>query len=452
MLPDAKDLIFRVYQTCKKESDRGRLVYSVDKFLKRACALLGIDKHTLQRIVNKFDKSATSSSGTKEKVCSDKTKGKPGPMPSVDSFSKSVIRNACIHLISKNKTLTLKTLLVYLKENNDVTFSKYKLWKALHSIGFRYGKVDQKNMGHLERSDIVHRRTHFLRSIKEHRSNNRPIVYLDETWIDSHIYPQRMWMGEGMPKRKLPSGRGQRFVILHCGSDTGFIDNCSLVFESKANDGRDYHSEMNSNIFKTWVRDQLLPNLPKESVVVMDNASYHSTQVEGTKAPISATKKNEMIQWLCDKGIKPDPKLTKPKLYELIKPAKENLSKQYEVDSLLKEHGHEVLRLPPYHCDLNPIELIWADVKRNVAHENDTFKKTNVKDLIEKSFETVNHNWKSHCEHVKSVENQYWKRDNIQPDRINPIIINLNDDSSDDEDDGEMVSESDGEEDPEGTF
>ena len=46
---------------------------------------------------------------------------------------------------------SLKTLLAYLKENNDVTFTKYKLWKALHSIGFRYGKVDQKSMGHLER-------------------------------------------------------------------------------------------------------------------------------------------------------------------------------------------------------------------------------------------------------------------------------------------------------------
>ena len=177
----------------------------------------------------------------------------------------------------------------------------------------------------------------------------------------------------------------------------------------------------------------------------MDNASYHSTQVEGTKAPISSTKKSEMIQWLSDNGMKPDPKLTKPKLYELIKPAKENLSKQYEVDTLLKRHGHDVLRLPPYHCDLNPIELIWADMKRNVAQQNTTFKKIDVKQLIEESFGIIDHNWKNHCEHVKSVEHQYWSRDNIQPARINPIIINLNDESSDDESVEEMVSESDGE-------
>ena len=32
--------------------------------------------------------------------------------------------------------------------------------------------------------------------------------------------------------------------------------------------------------------------------------------------------------------------------------------------------SHEVLHLPPYHCDLNAIELIWADEKNFVAHEN----------------------------------------------------------------------------------
>ncbi|KAL4119462.1 hypothetical protein QTP88_012269 [Uroleucon formosanum] len=29
--------------------------------------------------------------------------------------------------------------------------------------------------------------------------------------------------------------------------------------------------------------------------------------------------------------------------------------------------GHEMVRLPPYHCQYNPIELIWAQVKSEVA-------------------------------------------------------------------------------------
>ncbi len=37
--------------------------------------------------------------------------------------------------------------------------------------------------------------------------------------------------------------------------------------------------------------------------------------------------------------------------------------KKYRVDEMAKAAGHEVVRLPPYHCTFNPIELVWADEK-----------------------------------------------------------------------------------------
>ena len=52
----------------------------------------------------------------------------------------------------------------------------------------------------------------------------------------------------------------------------------------------------------------------------------------------------------------------------LQKISKDNTSKV--IDNIAKKHGHEVIRLPPYHCDLNAIELIWADEKNYVAREN----------------------------------------------------------------------------------
>jgi hypothetical protein len=36
----------------------------------------------------------------------------------------------------------------------------------------------------------------------------------------------------------------------------------------------------------------------------------------------------------------------------------------YVVDTLLAKNGHAVLRDPPYHCEYNPIELIWSITKR----------------------------------------------------------------------------------------
>ena len=40
------------------------------------------------------------------------------------------------------------------------------------------------------------------------------------------------------------------------------------------------------------------------------------------------------------------------------------------METVAKEYGHEILRLPPYHCELNPIELAWAVEKNYVAGEN----------------------------------------------------------------------------------
>ena len=46
--------------------------------------------------------------------------------------------------------------------------------------------------------------------------------------------------------------------------------------------------------------------------------------------------------------------------------------------------GREVLRLPPYHCDLSAIELIWADEKNFVARENKEMTLESVEKLFRK--------------------------------------------------------------------
>ncbi|KAJ8911142.1 hypothetical protein NQ315_004432 [Exocentrus adspersus] len=52
-------------------------------------------------------------------------------------------------------------------------------------------------------------------------------------------------------------------------------------------------------------------------------------------------------------------------------------------------YGHIPLRLPPYHPDLNPIEMVWAQIKNNVAKRNVTFKLDDVKKLTEEEFSAL---------------------------------------------------------------
>ena len=57
---------------------------------------------------------------------------------------------------------------------------------------------------------------------------------------------------------KVPSGRGQRLIILHAGGADGWVEGAGLVFRSKTNSG-DYHDEMNNEHFMEWMTEQLLP-------------------------------------------------------------------------------------------------------------------------------------------------------------------------------------------------
>lgn len=107
--------------------------------------------------------------------------------------------------------------------------------------------------------------------------------------------------------------------------------------------------------------------MPPDSVVVVDNASYHNKHWD--IAPSSNSKKATMQAWLTEKGIHYDEMLLKPQLYNLIKVNKERF-KTFSVDRILGEKGHEVLRLPPYHPNLNPIEMAWSDIKQYVASKN----------------------------------------------------------------------------------
>ena len=62
---------------------------------------------------------------------------------------------------------------------------------------------------------------------------------------------------------------------------------------------------------------------------------------------------------------------------------------KYKVDEFLKKKGHEVLRLPPYHCDLNPIEFIWGILKNRVAINNTTFKLEAESQRVQQEFSNV---------------------------------------------------------------
>ncbi|KAF0716062.1 DDE 3 domain-containing protein, partial [Aphis craccivora] len=120
---------------------------------------------------------------------------------------------------------------------------------------------------------------------------------------------------------KVPIGKCARLIVCHAGSPSfRFANNSKLIFRCKSGSTEDYHWQMNADIFEKWFVE-MLANLEVSSVV----------------------------------------------------------RKKYKHDEIAVQMGHEVVILPPYHCQYNPIELSWAQVKGEVAKKNSTFKMTELK-------------------------------------------------------------------------
>jgi hypothetical protein len=311
----------------------------------------------------------------------------------------------------KNEYFTLNKLLADVRESLEYTGSRSSvLYKTIKNMGYKFNYVNGRKI--LCEQNHVARKIKFLRdflNIKQN-SNERTFVYLDETWIFQNGSAVRRWIHEKDIKSN-PSkihSEGKRFIVLHAGSRFGFLDGCSLLLDS--NNDKDYHRTMNGEIFKNWVILQLitaLSQLQDKCVVVMDNAPYHSVQLD--KPPTFSSKKAEMQEWLEKRGTKIQGKITKKILWEHIKLKISANQKRYEIDTLLQEHGHEVLRLPPYHCQYNPIEMAWGFCKTyyNKHINSRPSSKDKVKNLwVEALAKCTSGMWQNFCDHCTTLIEQ----------------------------------------------
>lgn len=415
----------KLYKYFLREKCRKRLLVSLDNPFKRVSSILGVGKRTLERWISDIDAFEASVPPL----------NKSGPRKKLDDFDKDVINREIVKMFGENKDVTMKGLKHRLQQRNDIAVSKVTLWRAVRSLGFKFKKVDANSdrATLCERAHLVAARCKYLRAVREKRESGYDIVYLDETWINTnHTKPYQWVSSNSSQNRRIPEGKGQRLIVLHAGSkEVGFIPDCQLVFKSISTDNRDYHCEMNSEIFQEWLLNRLLPALDRPSCIVMDNASYHNIKSDSSKVPTSSSRKSEITAWLSEHGIVFDPAALKPELLNIVKANKPKTV--FKVDELIEEHGHTSLRLPPYHAMLNPIELVWAKVKSDVAKNNTTFKLSDLKELANTALSQIDQTfWQKVDEHVQKVENQYWERDGVGFLQ-REIIINVIDDTADSE-------------------
>lgn len=433
-----RQLILNVFNSLKTENPD----ISISDISKSVAEHTGVGVASVYRVVKDFKEKGFSSTPSKNRR-------KSSICERLDDFTKTAIKRKVHELFFRNELPTINKVLKSVNDDNDLpNFSRATFHRILKYLQFRFLTRGRKSCL-IEKNEIIVWRHTYLNNIRQFRSEKRKIYYLDETWVNAGHTKNKVWVDVDVQSSKdafmkglstglkNPSGKGKRLIVVHIGSDTGFLQGGLWVFESKSSG--DYHQEMTGNAFQEWFTN-ILTLIEPGSVIVMDNAPYHSVRQE--KIPNQSTRKNEIIQWLESKSVSCDSSMLKIELLMKVKAIKSKYN-LFKVDEIAKRCNCTVLRLPPYHCNLNPIELVWAQVKGFVASNNKTFKLSEVRNLLEEGIRMVTpDNWKKCIEHVEGEETKMWELDYASEKLVEQFVINLQDDSSSEFSDTSSAEES----------
>jgi transposase len=397
------ELVIRLKQHYDQERKSGKLVPTANP-ASRAAAGLGIGVVTVKRIMSQYKQSG-------EEVIV-RPAERPGRPPSqICNNVQPIVRQFIRSENMLGKRVSVEKLIKYLDSEYGIEMPRMTMWRALNRWGFTHGTGRRRNS--LKEQDyVILARREYLRAKRANRnadgSLKYPEVYLDETYINKNHSCRFTWyLNEDGPWVNKPSGVGPRYIIVNAITKDGWVNNAQLVFEAKKRTG-DYHGQMNWENFSKWFTTQLLPNIPPKSIIILDNAKYHNVLIDGF-FPNTSSSKTQLKTWLTRNGYVWREDMLQAELLELctrLAPVPE-----YRLDKLAEAHNVSILRTPPYHPELQPIETCWAVVKNYMADHCD-FTMAGLRNNLPNGFSKVT---SETCQEIISKvvkqEDKYWNED-----------------------------------------
>jgi len=200
---------------CQNEKEAGSLFIPLTSVVERASHYTGVSESTLYRMQRNWPSPQSI---------------KREPKIVVDDFDRGVIRRTIQDLLVSRKQVSNVTLLKgELQRRICFSVGRETLRKILHEIEFRWKKTQTYRSLLMERADIFASRVQYLRKMRKMRADGRTIVYTDETYVHTSHAVHRSWQSESVAL-KVPFGKGERFIVLHAGTDQGFVEGASLVW------------------------------------------------------------------------------------------------------------------------------------------------------------------------------------------------------------------------------
>lgn len=146
----------------------------------------------------------------------------------------------------------------------------------------------------------------------------------------------------------------------------------------------DYHRSMDLRIMVEYTKKHLLPNIPNNAVIAMNQAGYHSSLDPFSNVPASTAPIEVFQQWLTHHNVTfiPRPEKVTNNAYsamlmrEIKKKAKTLTSTpKYVLEKVIEEYKQEsgmvnmdikLIFTPAYHCCFNPIKQVWRYGKYHI--------------------------------------------------------------------------------------
>jgi hypothetical protein len=320
-------------------------------------------------------------------------------------------------LIQKQKTegvtVTSTTIAADLRTQLNIHVTPRTVQRWLHELGYRWRH--KRYIGGMKPQAKNARIRQFIleyaAALKEEMDGTAVIVYMDESYIHAHHANKKGWFHPSN-RDVIGDGDGKRLIILHAMTENGLLAipdevasnwlsepalTAELVFEEVLEDGQDdsdYHNTMTGVKFVAWLRNRLLPTFEKlypgkKMHLVLDNAAYHKPRDDTWICDSKAQNKHELAHQLLDVGVEQlttvkDGRVVPAHLFEaavsdggatkddLIAATKKWLEEHPDsnttvVEQLMADAGHSLIYTPPFCPEVQPIELLWAKVKRYVA-------------------------------------------------------------------------------------
>ena len=243
---EEQQIILNVTKYFQEESKSGnKPQFRAGPVIAKAAAATGVSKNSVRKIVS-AGKVIDEGKIRKAKVRFGK----------LDNFDVDVIRRIIHNLNQENISLSLKKILLQLKEKMNFPYGKTRhLWRLLKKMGFGYekrGKRGKRGRQRIisERPEIIAWRERYLRRIRKIREADpeRAIVYTDETWLNQGHRTKKEWVDlETVKEKNLRSlglsgltvgctkemtGKGRRLIISDAMTESGPVRGALWMFKA----------------------------------------------------------------------------------------------------------------------------------------------------------------------------------------------------------------------------